>query len=206
MDGVMFDTERVHIKAWDYVADKLGWDVPGIEMVRATLGMNVQRAEKIWREAVGEKYDGRLAEKYSAVYMDNYRRNNRIPVKEGLYPLLAYLRQNGYSLAVASSTKADTVTKNLRDTGVTEYFDAIVTGDMIERSKPEPDIYLKACELLGCKPQEAYAAEDSRNGLLSAISAGCKTIMIPDLWEGEAEIDKKLFAKCKTLEAVIDII
>jgi HAD superfamily hydrolase (TIGR01509 family) len=206
MDGVMFDTERVHIRAWDYAAEKLGWDVPGIDMVKATLGMNIQSAEVVWREAVGEKYDGGLLEKYSAEYMQNFRNNNKVPVKEGLYPLLGYLKQNGYKLAVASSTRRPSVMKNLQSARLEDSFDAVVTGDMLEKSKPEPDIYLKACALLGCEPCEAYAVEDSRNGLLSALAAGCKTIMVPDLWEGEDELDRRLFAKCKTLDEIIELI
>ena len=96
--------------------------------------------------------------------------------------------------------------RNLKSAGLESRFDALVTGDMIENSKPAPDIFLKACELLGVKPDEAFALEDSRNGLLSAINAGCRTIMIPDLWEGEEEIDRLLFAKCDTLNDVINII
>lgn len=51
---------------------------------------------------------------------------------------------------------------------------------MIENSKPAPDIYLKACEIIEAEPKECYALEDSKNGLLSAYRAGCKPIMIPD--------------------------
>lgn len=52
---------------------------------------------------------------------------------------------------------------------------------MINKSKPEPEIYLKACELLHEKPEDCYALEDSKNGLLSAFRAGCKPFMVPDL-------------------------
>ena len=58
----------------------------------------------------------------------------------------------------------------------------IVCGDMIAQSKSNPEIYLRACALLGAVPGDTYALEDSKNGLLSAYKAGCKPIMIPDLW------------------------
>ena len=71
---------------------------------------------------------------------------------------------------------------------------------MIENSKPEPDIYLKACELIGEEPENCYALEDSKNGLLSAYRAGCKPIMIPDLWQPDEEIMKIIVARYDDLE------
>lgn len=65
--------------------------------------------------------------------------------------------------------------KNVRY--IKDYFLDIVCGDMIENSKPAPDIYLKACELISVEPKKCYALEDSKNGLLSAYRAGCKTII-----------------------------
>ncbi len=70
---------------------------------------------------------------------------------------------------------------------------------MIKNSKPAPDIYLKACEELGEKAEECVAIEDSKNGILSAYSAKMNVIMIPDLWQGDDETDKKLFAKLNNL-------
>nr|MDE6016852.1 HAD family hydrolase [Acetatifactor sp.] len=78
----------------------------------------------------------------------------------------------------------------------------IVCGDMIENSKPAPDIYLKACEMIGVKPKECYALEDSKNGLLSAYRAGCKPIMVPDLWQPDEEIMKVIVAQYDDLEQV----
>lgn len=73
---------------------------------------------------------------------------------------------------------------------------------MIENSKPAPDIYLKACEIIGAEPKECYALEDSKNGLLSAYRAGCKPIMIPDLWQPDEEIMEVIFAQYDNLEQV----
>ena len=83
-----------------------------------------------------------------------------------------------------------------------EYFDAVICGDMVEKSKPEPEIYLKACEALGVEPAEALALEDSRNGLLSAHRAGMKVIMVPDLWEADEEVKGFLWNMCNDLEEV----
>lgn len=68
--------------------------------------------------------------------------------------------------------------KYLKEAEIENYFEGIVCGDMVEHSKPDPEIYRKACELLGCAPKDCLALEDSRNGLFSAYRAGCKPIII----------------------------
>jgi len=201
MDGLMFDTERVAILAWDYAGEKMGIGKTGY-MVYKTLGMNVEASTQIWIKEFGEKYSTEELWKYTKAFYHDFYENNKVPVKKGLYVLLDYLKNNGYRLAVASSTSKRGVERNLKDAGVLEYFDALVCGDMVEKSKPEPEIYLKACAAIGVEPNEAVALEDSRNGLLSAHRAGMKVIMVPDLWKADEEVKSFLWTMCEDLEEV----
>lgn len=73
---------------------------------------------------------------------------------------------------------------------------------MIQNSKPDPEIYLRACELLEADAIECYALEDSKNGLLSAHRAGCKPIMVPDLWQPDDEILKVIIGIYNDLDEV----
>ena len=201
MDGLMFDTERVAILAWDYAGEKMGIGKAGY-MVYKTLGVNVNASNQIWIEEFGDRYNEEELWKYTREFNSDFYAKNKVPVKMGLYVLLDYLKANDYKLAVASSTSKRGVERNLKSAGVLEYFDAIICGDMVEKSKPEPEIYLKACEALGVEPAEALALEDSRNGLLSAYRAGMKVIMVPDLWEADEEIKSFLWNMCEDLEEV----
>jgi HAD superfamily hydrolase (TIGR01509 family) len=201
MDGLMFDTERVAILAWDYAGEKMGIGKAGY-MVYKTLGVNVTASNQIWRDEFGGKYNEEELWKYTREFNNDFYSKNKVPVKKGLYVLLDYLRNNDYKLAVASSTSKRGVERNLKDAGVLEYFDAVICGDMVEKSKPEPEIYLKACGALGADPSEAIALEDSRNGLLSAHRAGMKVIMVPDLWEADEEVKGFLWNMCEDLEKV----
>ena len=72
------------------------------------------------------------------------------------------------------------MTRELEEGGLLSYFDEIVCGDMVSRSKPEPDIYLEACRRLQERPEDCYAIEDSYNGIRSAKRAGMHPIMVPD--------------------------
>ena len=73
---------------------------------------------------------------------------------------------------------------------------------MVEKSKPAPDIYIKAFEMLNENPEECIALEDSKNGLISAYRAGCKPIMVPDLWQPDEEILQIIKGKYSDLEQV----
>lgn len=201
MDGLMFDTERICVKAWDYAGEKAGLGKTGY-MVYKTLGMNIIMSRNVWLDEFGDKYDEQNLRKYTKEFLTEYYSKNKVPVKKGLYMLLGYLKEQNYKLAVASSSPKWEVESHLKDTEVFEYFNVIVCGDMVSKSKPEPEIYLKACELLDERPENCYALEDSQSGLLSAHRAGCKPIMIPDLWQPDEEIQNILFAKFEDLEQV----
>lgn len=201
MDGLMFDTERVFIEAWDYAGEKIGIGKAGY-MVYKTLGMNITASYQLWKSEFGETYNQEELKRYTKEFLENYYSQNKVPVKKGLYVLLDYLKNAGYRMAVASSSPKWEVESHLKDANIYNYFEVIVCGDMIQNSKPDPEIYLKACALLQVTPQSCYALEDSRNGLFSAYSAGCAPIMVPDLWQPDEETEKILLAKFEDLEAV----
>lgn len=201
MDGLMFDTERVFVQAWDYAGEKMGIGKAGY-MTLKTMGMSLAMSREIWLAEFGDRYNEEELRKYSREYREEYYSKNKVPVKKGLYVLLAYLKEKGYKLAVASSSPKHEVEHHLKDAGVYEYFQVLACGDMVNKSKPEPDIFLLACEGLNEAPENCIALEDSRNGIRSAYRAGCRPIMVPDLMQPDEEITKMLWTKCEDLEEV----
>lgn len=205
MDGVLFDTESVCMKAWDYAGEVMGVGKAGY-MVLKTLGMNADKAVEIIKTEFGAGFDAvkfkQIGKNYSYDYFNTYG----VPEKPGLYEILDYLKNKGYKIALASSTSSQSVHHHLKEKDIEKYFDAVICGDMVEKSKPEPDIYLKACAQLNENPDNCIAIEDSKNGILSAHHAGLQVIMVPDLWQGEAETDSFLLAKCKSLTEIMSIL
>ena len=104
--------------------------------------------------------------------------------------LLRYLKTRGVKIGLATSTREQVVLKELREGGILPFFDVIVCGDMVKKSKPDPDIYLEACSRLHVKPSDCFAIEDSYNGIRAACRAGMKAIMVPDLAEPTEEMEK----------------
>lgn len=205
MDGVLFDTESVCMKAWDYAGELMGVGKAGY-MVLKTLGMKAEKAIEILRYEFGEDFDAVKFKQTGRDYSYDYFNIYGVPEKHGLFEILDYLKNKGYKIALASSTHSQSVYHHLKEKDIEKYFDAVVCGDMVEKSKPEPDIYLKACEKLNENPADCVAVEDSKNGLLSAHRAGLQVIMVPDLWQGEEETDSFLLAKCSDLTEIMTVL
>ena len=93
----------------------------------------------------------------------------------------------------------------LKDAGILDFFDQVICGDMVERSKPAPDIYRYACEQLHLAPAECMAVEDSPNGVSSAYDAGCKVVMVPDQAPPDEETKKKIAACPDSLNEIIKL-
>ena len=198
MDGLMFDTNSVFENAWDYAGEKIGIGKAGY-MATKTLGMGIRVSRHLWIEEFGDRYNEDAFRKYAKEYIKFYYKENIVPVKKGLFELLEYLQSEGFKIAVATSSPFYEVEKHLNDAGIFNSFQVIVSGDMVEKSKPEPDIYLKVCNLLGVKPSDCFALEDSKTGLFSAYKAGCKAIMIPDVWQADEETEKIIYKKFNDL-------
>ena len=103
MDGLMFDTERLCIRAWDYAGEKMGLGKAGY-MVMKTLGVNQAAADRIWREEFGLRYDGEKLRAYAGEFRARYFAEHPVPVKPGLTELLPFLQGEGLRMAVVSST------------------------------------------------------------------------------------------------------
>lgn len=189
MDGVLFDTERLSRHYWGKAGREIG--LPHMdEEIYAYLGINSRASEEMFERDHGDVMSyaewNRIVRGLSADHIAQHG----VPVKAGVRELLAFLRESGISVALATSTARPLAEKYLRQTEIIGYFDQIVTGDMVKNGKPAPDIYLMACEMLGAAPAEAIAVEDSYNGIRSAHAAGMIPVMVPDLLIPTAEMQE----------------
>lgn len=202
MDGLMFDTERISADGWAFAGKQVGFHITE-DTLKKTLGLNIEGTKRVLCDELGEAFDFSAAREMKVDYMTSHIEKNGIPMKPGLIELLDFLTTNQYRITVATSTERERAQYYFRKAGISKYFDQIVCGDMIERGKPAPDIYLKACEIIGLDSGECLALEDSPMGILSAYRAGMKPVMIPDLLQPDEETGSLLFAKLPTLRDVI---
>lgn len=205
MDGVIFDSERAFRECWVDFSKK--YNIKNIDEVylRCT-GVTTQGIRKILTDEYGEDFpfDAYIKDTYD-LFHKKYD-GGRLPLKPGVREILQYLKSENIKIALASSTAVDMVKNELRDAGLLHYFDKVIGGDMVEKSKPCPDIFLRACEELGVEPHNAYAVEDSFNGIRAAFSGGLRPIMVPDLLQPDDEMREKTETICENLVCVTDYI
>ena len=198
VDGVLFDTERLTCRTWTEIGAQMGWPQVG-ERYLEFVGQN--RADILEKMArfFGPQFPG--ASFMAACSERSQQRMERegVPLKPGVREILAFLRSQNRPTALATSTGRERTLRRLELTGLEEYFQAVITGDQVEHSKPDPEIYRLACQALGTPPECTLAVEDSRNGILSAHAAGMPVVMVPDMIPPSQELDALLWRRCATL-------
>lgn len=178
MDGLLLDTEKVCSETWDKAAELVGF--ADVERAKnACIGLNHASTVAFFEKNYPD-FDYQH-------FLDTARKLTKealavqIPVKEGAEELLQFLKSKNVKLAVASSTREVTVKEQLARAGLLNYFDKVITGDMVQNGKPNPEIFVKACEALELPPETCIAFEDSVNGIRSAYRAKTYPIHIPDI-------------------------
>lgn len=190
MDGVIFDSERAVFNGWVELSEKYGFSNVDIPYMKC-IGVNSQMCKQIFLDYYGKDFPYDM---YKKEQSKNYHRkydNGKLPIKKGVREILNYLKDNGYRIAIASSTRTESVKKQIEAAGLLEYFDVIVGGDMVNKSKPSPNIFIKAIDELGGIAENTYVIEDSYNGIKAAYTAGMIPIMVPDMIEPDEEMKEK---------------
>lgn len=182
MDGVLIDTEKIYRLCWKKNGMSIG--IPENEMETVcdrVAGGNKTSNARVFKAIMGEDFDYLAFRQITLELFDEYVVEHGIDIKPHVEETLRFLRDKGIKIALATSTERARAEKRLMDVGIAEYFDEKVCGNEIAHGKPEPDIYLKACEKLQVDPEDAVAVEDSVNGVISADKAGLYTVMVVDL-------------------------
>ena len=127
-----------------------------------------------------------------------------VDLKVGVKELLEYLRFHGYHMVLATSSTKDRAVGVLKAHYIEGFFEEMVFGTDIERGKPNPDIFLKACEKAGRLPDECLVLEDSEAGIQAAYSAHIPVICVPDMKRPGKEYEGMAVALFDSLLQVID--
>ena len=205
MDGLVLDSERLYTRFWMEAAHCLGYPmtkeqalglrslgkVPGQAHLTACFGPGIDYTQMRLKRI--ELMGAHIAE-------------HGIDVKPGIEELLDALQAKGIATAITSSSPMENIVRHLDAHGLRNRFDQLCSGHDMPNSKPAPDIYLYGAKVLGLKPEECLALEDSPAGILSAYRAGCLPVMIPDQDQPDENTKSLLYAVAETLADVIEIL
>ena len=189
MDGLMYDTEQIGMDCLINAAQKFGYVIDQ-EFGLSSIGMNANDYQKLVKEKFGADYPYDLISKESRKTRMAYLRKNGMIIKSGLCELINYLQKKEIKLALASSSSKETIDEYNHLAGFDNVFDYIIAGNMVEHSKPDPEIFLKVLEHFELKKNEALILEDSRNGIMAAHNANIPVICVPDLVKHGQDITK----------------
>jgi HAD superfamily hydrolase (TIGR01509 family) len=186
MDGLLFDTEALYRDALMIAADGLGVEA-SVDLYLSTIGLSSEDTKARMGAHFGSAVDMELLWKNASSHFQHLA-DTRLCLKPGVIELLGLLDALQLPCAIATSSGPDNVAHHLGAHGLGGRFRAIAASGSYARSKPHPDPFLKAAELIGADPMSCIALEDSHNGVRSAASAGMMTIMVPDVLAANAEM------------------
>lgn len=208
MDGLMFDTEIVELRAWQRAASEFGWSISDDQYLQliGTTERDAWAALTAWWEARPAPRGSLHAIRDSAA---GYASAEQAAVKDGLLDLLGWASREQVPVAVASSSPRDTVIARLEQAELREAVPVIAGGDEIAHGKPAPDVFLLAARRLCCEPRDCVVIEDSDHGINAAYAAGMTPFLVPDSSIPRVippDILAKAYRTCESLTDVLGIL
>jgi len=180
MDGILFHSERMIMECWRELCKSKGLEDPS-EVCMECMGLKREASALRFKKKYGEDFPYfEYKDIVTKMYFERIQ-NEGVRLMKGAREILVALKDAGYRIALASSTRRLSVEKMLTKAQLIDYFEVLVCGDEVLNSKPAPDIYKMAIKKLGVKSCDAFAIEDSYNGMRSAYAAGLFPIMVPDM-------------------------
>lgn len=179
LDGVLVSTDELHYRAWKALADQesIYFDR---EINQRLRGVGRMESLEIILERASRAYTPeeklQMAEQKNELYRNSLQDLTPDDVLPGVLSVLAWMRENDIRLAVGSSSKNAPLI--LEKTALRQWFDAVADGNQITHTKPDPEVFLLAAQLLNLEPACCAVVEDAATGIQAAVAAGCKAIAV----------------------------
>ncbi len=184
LDGVLVDTAIYHFQAWKMLGENFNYQLTEEQNEQLKGVSRVESLNRIldWANysATSEQKEAWLIEK-NENYLQLISTMNPAEILPGVLDFLGQIKEQGYKIALGSASKNSEVI--LTKTGLLPWFDLIIDGNKVTKSKPDPEVFLKGAEGLGFKPEECIVFEDAQAGVEAAKKGGMKAIGI-----GEADV------------------
>lgn len=203
MDGTLVDTEKYLVEYWEKAGKLCGYPMTR-EDALFLRSLAAEYAVPAMKQRLGDDFDYHKVRSLRIRLMDRAK----LPTerKPGAKEVLVRLKERGIRTAVATASAEEKARRVLTETGLYDSFSCVVCAPDMEHGKPMPDVYLHACRVLGEKPEDCMAVEDSPNGVLAAYRAGLRTVMVPDLTPPDEEIRHCLYGVADSLTGILDFI
>ena len=199
MDGLLLDTELLWHRAETELFERHGAEFSWEDKM-AVIGSSFGFTADYFADRLGLPRQRGPALVDEMVELMHGHLRQQVQGRPGAVELVERLRGRT-RLGLASNSPRDLVDTALATARITDAFDAIVTSDDVEHSKPAPDLYLLACERLGVGPADALALEDSPSGIAAAKAAGLTCIAVPQFAETDVSAADRVIDSLEDLLA-----
>jgi len=177
LDGVIVDTARYHFLAWKKLTDQLGIHFTEEDNERLK-GVSRMASLEIILEIGNIKTDDSTKLEYATLknkwYTDFISKMTPDEILPGSLDFIKELRKANIRVAIGSASKNTPLI--LKRVGILELFDAVADGNIVSKAKPDPDIFIKAAEMVNVKPRKCVVFEDAVAGVQAALNAGMMCI------------------------------
>lgn len=192
MDGTLIDTEKYYRIAWKYALESFGYH-PTEEQLLMFRSLGRPFSAAYLKKTFGEELEYEQVRKVRQGRFNELVETQGIQLKPGAKEILTFLREKNIVTAIATCTNIERANQYLKQIGLYDLLDRVISASMVETGKPAPEIYVHTCKELGLNPANCMAVEDSPNGIHSAYDAGCKVVMVPDQAPADEEMRKILY-------------
>jgi len=188
MDGVISDTQKLHSKIESMLLKRYGIEITPEQITRKYSGVRTQDFFEKLLEQQEQEYNLEKLMQEKWTRMRNLASISVDPIS-GSSNLIKTLKENRYKLAVASASNSDYVQAVLKTLKIQNYFNCVVTGDMVSCGKPDPESFLLAASKINTKPENCLVIEDGISGMTAAKRANMKCIGLVENKKGEYPTD-----------------
>ena len=178
MDGTLIDTEKYYRIAWKYALESFGYH-PTEEQLLMFRSLGRPFSAAYLKKTFGEELEYEQVRKVRQGRFNELVETQGIQLKPGAKEILTFLREKNIVTAIATCTNIERANQYLKQIGLYDLLDRVISASMVETGKPAPDIYLYACKELGLDPANCMA--------------GCNVVMVPDQSPADDEIRKVLY-------------
>ncbi len=178
MDGLVLDTETGYFVAWQQAANAMGYELSEAFCLSLS-GLHYKDVELKLMAWCGADFNMQAFNHLSGIFWREHVHTHGINIKHGFAELLEYIIQQQIPYCLATNSRAVNAYECLELAGIKDVFSTIISRDDVQYGKPEPDIFLKAAELLQVSIRQCLVLEDSHAGILAASRAGAFSVFVP---------------------------
>lgn len=206
MDGLLLDTERVALTAFQTMLARVGAQAPDSEAFFLSLigGSAARNQDRV----IGYLPDHVDHAQFGAGWMTEMDAimARDVPLRPYVREVLDALSEQGARMAVVTSTGGERARSKLAHAGILEHFAHVIGGDEVSENKPHPAPYLMGAEKLGVAATRCAAFEDSDTGIAAAVAAGCHAVQVPDLRDPNVDLPELGQHVAEDLRAAVELL